>query len=129
MSQEILIPLVVELSSSDYVKDARERAAANADIISNLKSRLDSGVVRKWGMELPMFPVQIQRREELLPHLEESLLYDLETIKLEAWHLRHYEHQDAQVGMKIPDELLVKSQGSKRVKELRANVPQKIVNT
>lgn len=121
MTNEILIPLAVELRHDPSIGKIRERAAVNAEQIVNLQNRLESGVVMRFGEEMPMKESQVLRREDLLPHLEASLLYDLETLKSVAVSERRYGNDNAHVAFHIPDTFQVRSDRARRFRNLRSN--------
>lgn len=77
---EILIPISYEYDSSPELDAIRESAAAKEEQILNLKARLESGVKMWHGIEYPLLPVQIKRREEMLSNLQNSLVEDLDVL-------------------------------------------------
>lgn len=121
MINEILIPLAVELRKDPYIGKIRERAAFNAGQMVNIQNRLDSGVIIRFGEEVSLTDSQVQRRKDLLPHLEASLLYDLETLKGIAVRERRYGNENTPVNVQIPDSFQVSDQSTRRFNHLRSN--------
>lgn len=77
---EILIPIACEFDSSPELDKIRESAADKVVQILNLGASLEGGVKMWHGIEYPLLPAQIKRREDVLSSLQRCLTEDLDVL-------------------------------------------------
>lgn len=83
MLKEQLLPIAIEFTDLEYLREMRVVAAANQQQAENLRARLDCGVIMRFGTEHQLTSRQRLRREKHLRILEGRVDEDVHSIQYE----------------------------------------------